>query len=113
MNRQHYLIHKNKHMKKSTLQQNHVDTYQKVSDFVIKSLESGDIIWKKQWHSLGLPKNICSGHVYRGWNMFLLIYITMHYQYITPYFLTFKQAAEKGGYIKKGEKGTSIIYWAT
>jgi antirestriction protein ArdC len=33
--------------------------------------------------------------------------------YPTPYYITYKQAQQLGGIIKKGEKGIRIIYWAT
>lgn len=88
------------------------DIYQQVTDYVIAELEKGNIIWQKKWSSYGLPKNVISGHRYRGWNLFWLNFLTHHKGYTTPYFLTFKQAQEAGGHIKKGEKGMPIIYWA-
>ena len=31
--------------------------------------------------------------------------------YESPYWITFKQAKERGAYVKKGEKGLPVIYW--
>jgi hypothetical protein len=31
--------------------------------------------------------------------------------YASPYFLTFKQASELGGFVKKGERGTPVVFW--
>jgi antirestriction protein ArdC len=89
------------------------DTYQRITNEVIQYLEKEEIVWRKGWSSLGLPKNIYSGNTYRGWNVFWLNFATIICQYKTPYFLTFKQATAAGGHIKKGEKGHLITYWAT
>ncbi|MBS1526300.1 MAG: DUF1738 domain-containing protein [Bacteroidetes bacterium] len=88
------------------------DLYQQVTDYVIAELGKGNVVWQKGWHSYGLPKNIISGHRYRGWNVFWLNFLTIKQEYATPYFITFKQAQEAGGHIKKGEKGIHIIFWA-
>jgi antirestriction protein ArdC len=95
---------------------NHVtfkDTYQEVTDTVIKALEEGTVIWQSSWNDAGLPKNITTGINYRGWNIFWLNFHTMLKGYQAPFYLTFKQAQQLGGTIKKGESGTKIVYWAT
>lgn len=89
-----------------------VDTYQEVTDAVIKALEDGTIIWQCPWNQVGLPKNITTNVNYRGWNLFLLNFHSMIKGYPTPYYITYKQAQKLGGIIKKGEKGIRIIYWA-
>lgn len=97
-------------------QNNHTsatDTYQKITNFVIEQLEKGWVIWQKGWNSLGLPKNIITGHHYKGWNTFLLNFITMYKEYKTPYFITYKQAMDMDGTIRRGEKGYPVVWWAT
>lgn len=89
------------------------DTYKRITDFVIEQLEHGEVIWRKGWNELGLPQNIVSGNQYKGWNSFLLNFITMHKGFKTPYFITYKQAMSAGGTIRRGQKGFTIIYWAT
>lgn len=89
------------------------DLYAEVTQTVIEALEKGDIIWHRPWHAFGFPKNYLTGKAYRGWNLFFLNFITLQRNYSTPYFLTFKQAQSLGGTVKKGAKGTPIIYWAT
>ncbi|WP_165852107.1 ArdC family protein [Mucilaginibacter terrenus] len=89
-----------------------VDTYQEVTDAVIKALEEGTVIWQCPWNQVGLPKNITSNVNYRGWNLFLLNFHTIMKGYPTPYYITYKQANNLKGSIKKGEKGVRIIYWA-
>ncbi len=89
------------------------DTYQKITDYVIEQLEKGEIIWRKGWNRLGLPKNIITGHCYKGWNVFLLNFVTMFHSYKTPYFITYKQALEAGGSVRRGQKGYPVVWWAT
>lgn len=87
--------------------------YQEVTETVIKLLEEGTIIWQRSWYDRGWPKNFLSHINYRGWNLFFLNFHAERNEYPTSNYLTFKQANQLGGTIKKGEKGVKIIYWAT
>ena len=83
------------------------DVYQIVTDRVIAALEAGQIAWRKPWHAAyGLPRNYVSGRAYTGINAFLL-----HLVGGTPFFLTFRQARQLGGNIRKGAKGMPVIYY--
>lgn len=82
-----------------------VNVYENVTERIIKMLESGTVPWHKPWTN-GVPQNI-EGHVYRGVNAFLLGMS----EYSTPFWMTFKQAKERGGTVKKGEHGTMIVFW--
>jgi antirestriction protein ArdC len=92
---------------------NFKDTYQEVTDAVIEQMESGNIIWRCSWNQIGFPQNITTGISYRGWNVFWLNFHMMLKGYRVPYYITFKQAQDLGGTIKRGEKGTKITYWAS
>jgi antirestriction protein ArdC len=92
---------------------NNTDTYQRITDYVISQLENGKIVWQKGWNSLGLPKNIVTNNHYRGWNIFYLNFVTSFFKYKTPYFITYKQTLDKGGTIRRGEKGFQVVWWAT
>ncbi|TGE14989.1 ArdC family protein [Hymenobacter elongatus] len=84
-----------------------LDVYQIVTDRVIAALETGQIAWRKPWHAAyGMPRNYVSGRAYTGINAFLL-----HLVGGTPFFLTFRQARELGGNIRKGAKGMPVIYY--
>lgn len=89
------------------------DVYQDITNHIINALDKGEVIWKKPWNTYGMPKNIRSNTFYRGFNIFFLNYVTMVRRYKAPYFLTFLQTQELGGRVKKGERGTDVIYWAT
>ena len=86
--------------------------YQIVTERIIASLRAGTIPWEKPWqalHSSGgpFPRNFLTGKPYRGVNVFLLW--TSPYSY--PFWLTFKQAKELKGSVRKGAKGTQIVFY--
>lgn len=83
------------------------DVYQVVTDRIVAQLEAGTAPWRKPWNTaVGRPQNL-DGRPYRGINIFLLGLS----EYASPFWLTYKQAAERGGTVKKGEKGTLIVFW--
>jgi len=84
---------------------------QQVTNEIIAELQQGKVLWQKPWNSYGLPRNYSSGRPYEGFNAFYLNYITEKQNYATPCFLTFRQARELGGHVRKGQKGTPIVYW--
>ena len=83
--------------------------YQMVTDRVLALLQQGVVPWKKPWKTTGsvLPSNLISRRPYRGINVFLLFMES----FSSPYWLTFKQAQEQGGHVRRGERGTPIIFW--
>lgn len=83
------------------------DTYQVVTDRIINLLEKGVVPWQKPWTAENSPKNLISLKEYRGINVFLLNAM----MYESPYFLTFKQAQQLGGNVKRGEKASPVVFW--
>lgn len=81
-------------------------TYEIITEKIIKKLEAGRIPWKKQWRSQG-EQNLVSKKGYRGINLLLL----SDSDFSSQYWLTFKQAQDLKGKVKKGEKGTQIVFW--
>ena len=84
----------------------HASVYDIVTAQVIQQLESGVAPWRKPWHTLP-PANLISKKPYRGINVFLLAFAG----YGSQYWLTFNQAKQLGGNVRKGEHGTKIIFW--
>ncbi len=84
-----------------------MSVYDIVTDTIVKKLEEGTVPWKRPWNGIGSPKNVVSKNEYKGINRFLLDLSA----YETNYWLTFKQAKDLGGHIKKGSKSTPIVYW--
>ncbi len=84
------------------------DIYTTVTDKIISLLESGVVPWQKPWTSSNcLPMNYLSRKAYRGMNAFMLAFSPFN----SPYWLTYKQASEKGGTIKKGSKSSMVVFW--
>ena len=82
--------------------------YEQITQRVISLLTSGTIPWRKPWNvQTGLPRNLISKKPYRGINAFLLHAMS----YESPYWLTFHQAAQLGGTIRKGEKACPVVFW--
>lgn len=85
-----------------------MDIYQQVTDRIISLIESGTVPWRKCWSAgSGMPKNLISKKEYRGINVFILASSS----YSSPYWLTYKQATDLGGFVRKGEKSTPVIFW--
>ena len=86
------------------------DIYAEVTNRIITQLEQGVVPWKSPYFSkVGFPRNFSSGNPYHGINVFLLGSL----RYTSPFFLTFLQAKELGGHVKKGEKGFLVIKYGT
>ena len=75
-----------------------MDVYQIVTDKIVGMLEAGVVPWRKPWSSAGLPRNLVTKKPYRGINHFLL----SASKYTSPFWLTFKQANELGGSVRRG-----------
>lgn len=85
------------------------DLYQAVTDKLIAKLEQGKIPWKHfSFAPLSEPKNLVSGRPYQGINYLLL---SNHPRFASPWWLTYRQAATRGGHVKKGERGEPIVFW--
>lgn len=85
-----------------------MNVYEIITQRIVERLEQGEIPWKKSWNAqTQAPRNLISGKLYSGINTFILL--SARYQ--SPYWLTFKQATEKGGSVRKGEKGWPVVFW--
>lgn len=90
------------------------DIYQEVTDKIIALLDKGTAPWHMPWVrgvGGGLPANMSTGKEYRGINLFLLAIEQMERGLGSNLWLTFKQAKAMGGSVRKGEKGTMVVFW--
>lgn len=100
--------------KKKSSRQPKRDIYQEVTDRIIGYLERGTAPWRnpiRRGSGDGWPKNLDSGKRYRGINVFLLGLRAWESGYSSDYWLTFNQAREKGGQVRKGEKGSLVTFF--
>src|SRR5258708_14151589 len=84
-----------------------MDVYGIVTEKIINLLEQGVVPWHRPWTSAGLPRNLVSKKLYRGVNFFLL----STSKYVSPFWLTLRQANELGGHVSKGEESTAVVFW--
>jgi antirestriction protein ArdC len=84
-----------------------MDVYSIVTNRIMELLQKGEIPWRKPWKNSGAARNLISNRPYRGINQFLLNCSP----YVSPYWLTYKQAIDRGGHIRKGEKSTVVVLW--
>ena len=84
-----------------------MNTYEIVTEKIINLLEQGVIPWRRPWTTTGLPRNLVTKRPYRGVNFFLLSAT----EYISPYWLTMRQANELGGQVRKGEHSQIVVFW--
>ncbi|WP_170266883.1 ArdC family protein [Brevifollis gellanilyticus] len=83
-----------------------IDPYQAVTNLIIEHLERGVVPWRCPWQrEVGIPRNFHTGKTYNGVNVLLLGLRHM----ASPYWLTFRQAQERGGHVRRGEHGARII----
>jgi antirestriction protein ArdC len=88
------------------------DLYEAVSARIVAELETGAAPWIKPWSSTpgaNMPCNAATNRPYSGCNV-VLLWMAQAAGYRTPRFLTFKQALDLGGHIRKGERGTKVYF---
>jgi antirestriction protein ArdC len=88
------------------------DLYSEVSARIVAELERGAAPWIKPWSATpgaNTPCNAVSNRPYSGCNV-VLLWMAQAAGYRTPRFLTFKQALELRGNVRKGEHGTKVYF---
>ncbi|GMQ30711.1 ArdC family protein [Algoriphagus confluentis] len=83
------------------------DVYESFTQLILDKLEQGVVPWYQPWNCNGLPSNYLTKKPYRGINLWLLLSLNHE----LPFYLTFKQAKELGGMVKKGSKAIPVCYW--
>ena len=88
------------------------DLYAEVSARIVAELEAGAAPWIKPWSATpgaNTPCNAVTNRPYSGCNV-VLLWMAQAAGYRTPRYLTFKQALELGGHVRKGERGTKVYF---
>jgi Antirestriction protein len=93
--------------------------YDEVTARIIGELEAGRFPWVQPWGQPdagggaigpGLPRNALTARRYSGVNVLILWGAVIEHAYPSQGWLTFKQALEAGGCVRKGERGTTVVY---
>lgn len=91
------------------------DIYEKVTATIVAELEKGERPWLKPWNAEHAAGRItrplrANGIPYRGINVVMLWGSAVEHGFSAPLWLTYKQAQELGGQVRKGEKGSLVVY---
>lgn len=89
------------------------DLEKSVSERIIDLMERDGLRWTQGWAAPHPAHNFKTGHVYTGTNTFTTGLWMMASGQSDPRFLTFKQARELGGGVRKGAKGIPIVFYGT
>ena len=102
---------------KTKFSRTRTDIYQTVTDRIITALEAGVKPWVCPWQRVpgmsGLPSNYATGVAYSGMNIMLLWCSTSKQGFSDSRWMTYKQAKAKGAQVRKGEHGTTAIFYTT
>jgi antirestriction protein ArdC len=90
--------------------------YDDITNKIIAELEAGRVPWMQPWGnaaakaSLAMPKSAATGRQYSGINILILWGTAIEHGFTGQSWLTFRQALSLGGHVRKGERGTSVVY---
>lgn len=90
--------------------------YEEITSKIIAELEAGRLPWVQPWGSSGvsaplaMPKNAATGRQYGGVNVLILWGGVVARGFSCQSWLTFRQALSLGGNVRKGERGTTVVY---
>lgn len=91
------------------------DIYTRITDQIIAALEQGIKPWTQPWNATHAAGPVSrplrhNGQPYSGINVLTLWASSMERHFAAPIWMTFKQARELGGCVRKGEKGSPVVY---
>lgn len=87
--------------------------YEQVTARIIEQLEKGVVPWRRPWATVGggMSLNVVSDKPYRGVNVWLLSLAAEANGWDSNLYGTFGQWRDLGGYVRRGQHGTRIVYW--
>lgn len=96
--------------------QDRATLYDEITDKIIAELEAGRVPWVQPWGTeaakapLSMPRNAASARPYSGINVLILWGAVIERGFAGQSWLTFRQALALGGHVRKGERGTTVVY---
>jgi antirestriction protein ArdC len=92
------------------------DVYAHVTDTIIAEIEAGTPPWRKPWtgsaSGIALPTRH-NGEEYRGINILMLWVMAAKHGYVSNRWMTYKQAQELSGQVRKGESSSTVVKYGT
>ena len=104
------------HRSRTRAGQDRASLYDEITGKIIRELEAGRAPWVQPWGTasakapLAMPKNAATSRRYSGINVLILWGAVIERSFAGQSWLTFRQALALGGHVRKGERGTSIVY---
>lgn len=91
------------------------NVYKEITDQIVQALEQGVRPWRQPWNAAHMEGRVAlplrhNGVAYRGVNVVTLWMQAMASGYTSPVWMTFEQALELKAHVKKGEKGSLVVY---
>ncbi len=91
------------------------DVYSRITSQIVESLEQGVRPWIRPWNAEHAAGRITrplrhNGQPYSGINVLALWASAMVQNFAAPIWVTYRQAGELGAQVRKGEKGSSVVY---
>ena len=96
--------------------QDRTSLYDEITGKIIAELEAGRVPWVQPWGTaaakapLAMPRNAATGRHYSGINVLILWGAVIEHGFPGQSWLTFRQALALGGNVRKGERGTTVVY---
>ena len=96
--------------------QDRTSLYDEITGKIISELEVGRVPWVQPWGTaaakapLAMPRNGSTGRHYSGINVLILWGAVIEHSFPGQSWLTFRQALALGGNVRKGERGTTVVY---
>src|SRR5882757_9243391 len=105
-----------RHHPRARAGQDRANFYDEITDKIIGELEAGRVPWVQPWGTaaarapLAMPRNASTDRQYSGINVLILWGATIEREFTGQSWLTFRQALSLGGHVRKGERGTTVVY---
>lgn len=96
--------------------QDRTSLYDEITGKIIGELEAGRVPWVQPWGTtaakapLAMPRNGATGRHYSGINVLILWGAVIEHGFPGQSWLTFRQALALGANVRKGERGTTVVY---
>ncbi len=104
------------HVVRARAGQDRASLYDEITNKIIAELEAGRVPWVQPWGTeaakapLAIPKSAATGRQYSGINILILWGAATERAFTGQSWLTFRQALSLGGHVRKGERGTTVVY---
>ena len=101
--------------RKRAVQKQTEDVYTRITERIVRDLEQGVRPWVKPWNAEHATDKIMrplryNGLPYSGINVLMLWSEAAEQGFASPTWMTYRQAQELGAQVRKGEKGSLVVY---